>query len=368
MNKTSTFSTGLGYLFLMLSLCFAASFSRAGEAELVPVFQDNLSQFTGVAVSKTGRMFVNYPRWQGPHDSDVVEVQSNGIAQPYPDKDWNTWDKSQSGSNKWVCVQSVYVDDKDQLWVVDPAAPEMESVQNNGAKLVRIDLNSNRVVRIYNMTELVGKNGYLNDVRVDTVSNIAYLTDSKEGGIVVLNTDTGNARMVLRKDPSVLADPNHQLMIGGSELQRNGKPMKVNSDGIALSPDRQWLYFKSLSDTKLYRIRTAELQNALVTGADVGKKVEDLGPNFTCSDGMIFDPKGNLYLSDMEHDAIAQVSPSLKLQIIAHDKRLIWPDTFAWSPDGWLYVTSSQIQTMPWSHNGRSTRTTPYGIYKLKVE
>jgi sugar lactone lactonase YvrE len=368
MNNASISGTRPAGLFLVLLLVFAAICARAADSQLVQVFQDNLSQFTGVAVSKTGRMFVNYPRWQGPHDSDVVEVQSNGIAKPYPDKDWNTWDKNQSGSNKWVCVQAVYVDDKDQLWVVDPAAPEMESVQGNGAKLVRIDLNSNRVVRIYNFTELAGKNSYLNDVRVDTVSNIAYLTESKEGGIVVLNTDTGNARMVLRKDPSVLADPNHQLIVGGGELQRNGKPMKVNSDGIALSPDRQWLYFKPLSDTKLYRIRTSDLQNALATGADVGKNVEDLGPNFTCGDGMIFDSHGNLYLSDMEHDAIVQVTPARKLQIIAHDKQLIWPDTFAWSPDGWLYVTCSQIQNMPWSHNGRSARTTPYAIYKLKVE
>jgi sugar lactone lactonase YvrE len=110
------------------------------------------------------------------------------------------------------------------------------------------------------------------------------------------------------------------------------------------------------------------LRDALVTGADVSKKVEDLGANFTTSDGMTFDQRGNLYLSDMEHDAIVQVTPALKLQVIAHDKRLSWPDTFAWSPDGWLYVTCSQIQNMPWFHNGRSTRTTPYEIFKLKVE
>ena len=354
----------LGGLFLLI----VAVSARAADAQLVPVFQDNLSQFTGVAVSKTGRMFVNYPRWQGPHDSDVVEVRSNGIAQPFPNKDWNTWQKDQSGSNKWVCVQAVYVDDHDQLWVVDPAAPEMESVEGNGAKLVRIDLKNNQVARIYNLTELAGKNSYLNDVRVDTVSNIAYLTESKEGGIVVLDTETGNARVVLRKAPCVEADPNHQLMIDGAELQRNGKPMKVNSDGIALSPDRQWLYFKPLSDTKLYRVRTADLRDALATGADVSKKVVDLGANFTTSDGMIFDQRGNLYLGDLEHGAIVQVTPALKLQVIAHDKRLLWPDTFAWSPEGWLYVACSQIQNMPWSHNGRSPRNTPYSIFKLKVE
>ena len=341
--------------------------SRAADAELEPVFQDNLSQFTGVAVSKQGRMFVNYPRWQGPHDSDVVEVSSNGIAHPYPDKDWNNWEKGQGGSNKWVCVQAVFVDDKDQLWVVDSGAPEMGEVQDSGAKLVKIDLSNNRVSRNYNLTALVGKNSYLNDVRVDTVSNIAYLTESKEGGIVVLNTDTGNARIMLHKQPPVLADPSHQLIIGGTELQRNGKPMKINSDGIALTPDRQWLYFKPLSDTKLYRVRTADLREALANGTDVEKKVDDLGANFTVSDGMTFDQSGNLYLSDMEHDAIVQVNSDLKLRVVAHDQRLLWPDTFAWSSDGWLYVTCSQIQNMPWSHNGRSTRNSPFRIFKLKV-
>jgi len=356
------------FIFVGLLWLVAISNVRAADAKLESVFRDNLSQFTGVALSKTGRMFINYPRWQGPHDSDVVEVHSNGIAEPFPNKDWNSWQKDQSGSNKWVCVQAVHVDDKNQLWVVDPAAPEMETVQGNGAKLVRIDLKNNSVARIYNLTELVGKNAYLNDVRVDTVSNIAYVTESKEGGIVVLNTDTGNARMVLRQAPSVLANPNHQFRVRGMELQRNGKPFKVNVDGLALSPDGQWLYFKPLSDLKLYRIRTQDLRDALVTGADVANKVQDLGANFTTSDGMTFDQRGNLYLTDMEHDAIVQVTPALKLQVIAHDKRLSWPDTFAWSPDGWLYVTCSQIQNMPWFHNGRSARTTPYEIFKLKVD
>jgi sugar lactone lactonase YvrE len=354
--------------FFCAGLLWGTASTRAADAPLTEVYRDNLSQFTGVALSKTGRMFVNYPRWQGPHEYDVTEVLSNGIARPYPDKDWNSWQNNASGSNQWVCVQAVYVDDQDQLWVVDSGAPQMEAVQDDGAKLVKIDLKSNRVERIYNLTQLAGKNSYLNDVRVDTASNVAYLTESKEGGIVVLDTASGIARMVLREESPVEADPNHKLIVGGGELQRNGKPMRVNSDGIALSPDRQWLYFKPLSDTKLYRIRTADLREALASGADVEKKVEDLGANFTTSDGMIFDPHGNLYLSDMEHDAIVRVTPALKLQVIAHDKKLIWPDTFAWSPDGWLYVSCSQIQNMAWSHNGRSTRTTPYTIYKLKVD
>ncbi|HXT13445.1 MAG TPA: L-dopachrome tautomerase-related protein [Candidatus Angelobacter sp.] len=370
----------LRFIFILCALCLAGSamfcqgadtnLVAGSETNLVTVFQDDLSQFTGVALSRTGRMFVNYPRWQGPHDFDVVEITSNGIARPFPDKEWNSWKKGESGSNKWVSVQAVYVDDNDYLWVVDAGAPQMEVVEDHGAKLVKIDLKHDRVARIFNLTELPGKDSYLNDVRVDTESNIAYLTESKQGGIVVLDTQSGKARMVLRKEPPVVSDPNHKFVVGGGELQRGGKPMKVNSDGIALSPDREWLYFKPLSDTKLYRIRTADLRDALATGADVRNKVQDLGTNFTTSDGMIFDKKGNLYLSDVEHGAIMQVKATrgLGLRTVVRDPRLIWPDTFAWGPDGSLYVSCSQIQNMPWFHNGRSTRTTPYKIYKLKVD
>src|SRR4051794_8973290 len=115
MNEATISGARPASILLIQLFCLTAFSTQAADSQIERVFQDNLSQFTGVAVSKSGRMFVNYPRWQGPHDSDVVEVQSNGIAKPFPDKDWNTWDKNQSGSNKWVCVQAVYVDDKDEL-------------------------------------------------------------------------------------------------------------------------------------------------------------------------------------------------------------------------------------------------------------
>src|SRR5690348_3919791 len=72
MNAVITNVRGLLFFILVGLLMFVgATDCRAAEAKLVPVFKDNLSQFTGVAVSKTGRLFVNYPRWQGPHDLDV---------------------------------------------------------------------------------------------------------------------------------------------------------------------------------------------------------------------------------------------------------------------------------------------------------
>jgi len=46
--------------------------TRNNQLELV--FSDDTYQLTGVAVSKEGRLFTNYPLWPGPHKYDVVEV------------------------------------------------------------------------------------------------------------------------------------------------------------------------------------------------------------------------------------------------------------------------------------------------------
>jgi sugar lactone lactonase YvrE len=352
-------------LFLPLILLGVVICRSAAAYSLTPVFQDNVHQFTGVAISRTGRMFINFPRWEAPHQFDVVEVLPNGEVLPYPNAAWNSWTPGTDGSNHWVCVQAVYVDDQDKLWVVDPGSPDMKGVQDQGAKVVSIDLKTDHVLRVYDLTDLVGKKAYLNDIRVDTQTGTAYLTESAIGGLVVLDTKEARARLVLRKHYSVKADPSHVLTIDGQELKRQGKPFRGNSDGIALSPDCQWLYYKSLSDTRLYRIRTADLRNDTLTESDLEKRVDDLGANFTTSDGMIFDRANNLYLSDAEHNQIVRVTPQLKLSVMVHDQRLLWPDTFAWSTQGELYVTCSQIQKMPWCHGGKSTRTSPYTIYRI---
>src|SRR5690349_6237652 len=47
-------------------------------------------QVTGVAVSKDGRIFVNFPRWTEDTAVSVGEVK-NGRVVPFPDAEWNAW-------------------------------------------------------------------------------------------------------------------------------------------------------------------------------------------------------------------------------------------------------------------------------------
>src|SRR3954470_12776397 len=142
------------------------------------LFSDETYQLTGVAISKQGRLFTNYPLWPGPHKYALVEVLENNEVKPFPNEEMNTWKEGDYGKNKWVCVQAVYIDDADTMWVVDPASPQMKQVYQNSHKVVKINLQTNQVERIYMFEGVADDKSYINDIRVDTVTGFAYLTNS----------------------------------------------------------------------------------------------------------------------------------------------------------------------------------------------
>lgn len=334
--------------------------------QLEKLFEDDTYQLTGVAISKGGRLFTNYPRWDGPHRYDVVEVLKYGSIRPYPDEAMNSWKEGEDGKNKWVCVQAVYVDAQDYLWVVDPACPKMEKVYRNSHKLVQFDLNTDRIVRTYFFEGVVSEKSYVNDIRIDRENNVAYLTNSNEGGIIVIDLESGKMRQLLQDHPSVQSDPDFSFVIDGKELKKKGEAVKIHSDGLALSPDQQWLYFKPLTDDKLYRIRTAFLRDETLAPAEVEQWVEDLG-SFHTTDGMIFDATGRLLTGDLQRSSIVAIDKEHKATTLLQDDRLVWPDSYSVSEDGYLYLSCSHIHKGAAYNEGEDRRTAPYALFRLKL-
>lgn len=340
--------------------------AKKTKLELELQFEDNEYQLTGVAISKTGRLFTNYPLWQGPHKYSLVEIRPGNEVRPYPNAEMNSWKEGQDGREKWVCVQAVYIDDRDTMWVVDPASPQMKQVYRNSHKLVRINLETNAIEKVYYFEGVAGDKSYINDVRVDREKGYAYLTNSNEGGILVVNLETGGIRQLLQGHPSVQSDPSFKFIIEGRELMKEGKPAKMQSDGIALTPDGKMLYYKPLTDNKLYRIRTEFLQDESLDDAAVSQWVEDLGA-YNTTDGMTFDSEGNLWMGNLQNSALVKVDRELKATTVLRDERLIWPDSYSVSDDGYLYVSCSQIQKQPEYNEGQNKRNSPYTIYRVKI-
>ncbi len=355
---------------LLLGAAFLAT-TRLPAQEGKPItevahFDHN--QVTGIAVSKTGRLFANFPLWSTDYQYAVVEILPDGTTKPFPNEHWNSWQKKDADvGGKFVCVQSVVVDDTDALWILDPANPMMNGVEPGGPKLVKVDLATNQVVQTIPFdSEICPSKSYLNDVRFDTARNVAYLTESGVGGIVVVDLKSGKARRLLVEDPSTLLEKNVSLTINGKEVKESltGRKPQFNADGIALSPDNEYLYYQALMGQTLYRVATAKLRDGSLGKEDLGKAVEKVGATFPC-DGLWMTKDGNLYLGDLQKNAVKRRTPEGNFEVVCADPRIQWPDSFAQGPDGALYFSCSRIQDMAKYNGGKSPRTEPYTIFKV---
>ncbi len=336
------------------------------SSALEAVYADSTYQFTGIAKDPSGSTdltLINYPRWSGPYKYGIVNAADQSA---FPNEATNMWLGGESGLAKWVCVQSVYFDRAGGLWVLDPASPNMALVQGE-AKLVRINKTTGAFEKTYFFDSVINPRAYLNDVRVDPERQFAYITNSNQGGIVVLNLATGQMRQVLTEHYSVHSDPSYTFVIDGKELRRNGQPVKIHSDGIALTPDGTTLYYKPTTDDKLYSIPAAALRDFSLNDAALSAQVTDHGRKCS-SDGMIMDDQGRLYLTDVQNYRIVRIDPANNhaMTTVAQDNRLIWPDTYA-IHGGYLYVTISQIHRQPDYNDGVSRREGPYMVYRVKL-
>ncbi len=329
-------------------------------------FQDY--QVTGVAVSKTGQLYANFPRWSNDYKYAVAEVGKDSALTPFPDETWNSWrDKDPDVADKWVCVQSIVVDDTGALWVLDTGNPGMNGTLAGAPKLVKFDLETKKVIqKIPFGADICPAKSYLNDVRFDTTRQVAYITESGVGSIVVVDLKSGKARRTLVEDKSTLVDKNVDLTINGKEVMTAEKQKpKFNADGIALSADNAYLYYQAILSGKLYRVATAKLLDENLSKGDLSKAVETVGDSFPV-DGIWLAKDGYLYLSDLRGGAIQRRKvPDGKVELVAADPRIEWPDSFAEGPDGAIYFSCSHIHHSPQYNGGRSARTMPYTIFKV---
>lgn len=320
-------------------------------------------QPTGVTVSKTGRVFVNFPRWIDYPWPSVGEIATDGSVTPYPNQAINIWDETpgESASEHFVCVHTLYTDADDNLWILDPASPGQKGVVEGGAKLVKVNLASNQVERVYHFDfEIAPPKSYLNKLRF--TGGYAFITDSNLGAIVSLNLATGKARRLLENHPSTKSEADTTLVIDDVNYSFN----PVHVDGIALHPENQFIYYKALTGSTLYRIPARALIDEALTPEALGKLVETVAVTEPTG-GIEFDSQGNLYMTAVEEDAIKVLRPDGRFDFFARATNFTWPDTIAVSQDGYLVFTASQLHLMPAHNGGVDKRSAPYKIFRLKL-
>ncbi len=352
-----------------LGLALAAPAGLLAADQPKPILEEVAAfpnqQVTGVAVSQEGRVFVNFPFWSDKHSISVAEVSKDGKPKAFPNESWNR--KDGPPDKRWVCVQSVFVDDANTLWVLDPASPKMEGVVKGGPKLVKINLGDNSVTDVISFDESIApKDSYLNDVRIDTKSGHAFITDSGAKALVVVDLKTRKSRRLLENQPSTTAEK-VELVVDGIKLidPKTKKTPEIHADGIALDLEKGTLYFRPMTGHSVYKVSTADLKNPDFSSEALAAKVTKLLET-PASDGMLEGPEGWIYNAAFEKNAIVRFDPEGKMQTVIQDAALQWPDSLSWGPDGELYITTSQIHRMPKFNQGEDKQKGPFMVYRLR--
>jgi sugar lactone lactonase YvrE len=353
-------------LFLASAMFLIAPVStRAGN--LTEVARSPKYAWSGVAVSRAGRIFVEFPRFQDQKGNpSIAEILPDGTLKPYPGGEWSQWAPGEPIGNAFVSTNTMHIfdQDPDSLWVIDTAAPFQRKALAGGPKVVKIDLRTNSVARVYPLgRDAVPENGYLNDIRLG--KGVAYLTESGTGAILVLDLKTGNVRRLLSNSAVTKADPRRIPVAEGSEMRKlSGEVLRVNADAIELSPDGRWLYFAPV-DGPLRRVKTADLRNPKLSEEELARRVE-IYADIPTIGGSAMDRKGNIYLSDVTHSQISVLTPDRKIRTLVQDRRLIWPDALFLAPDGYLYIPAAQIDRMPFLKSALPLQP-PYRLFRYSV-
>jgi sugar lactone lactonase YvrE len=334
---------------------------------------------TGVSVSRTGRIFVNFPRWGDEVPATVVELR-DGREVPFPDERWNS-PSSDDDAGAFVSVQSIVVDPADRLWVLDTGSPMFQPTKPGGPKLVRVDLDTDTVGQVITFPpDAALETTYLNDVRFDLrrgEAGVAFITDSADSGpngIIVVDLASGESWRRLHDHPTTKAEPltGYRPVVEGKPfLERSAdgetKPVTMGADGIAISADGARLYYCPLASRRWYSVPTDALLDRALADDQVGERVVDEGDKGGGADGLETDDKGRLYLTNVEHNAVLRRLSDGTFETIAHDPRLLWPDTMSVA-DGYLYVTANQLHRQAKYQGGKDLREKPYHLFRVPID
>jgi hypothetical protein len=348
---------------LLSGACVAQALAH--PSRLIEAAQSRSMIWNAVAVDQ-GRVFVAGPRWTGSKGPAVALIDHKGRPVPFPNAAWNAWRVGADPAHAFVDVNAIHLDDKGSLWAVDTGSPQFGGDPlPGGAKLVRIDLATRKVLRVIPFGPDIALPGsYVDDVRFH--GQFAYLTDAGKPGIIVVNLATGAMRRVLNDIPATTAPLDRPIVVDGQTVMApDGKPLRVHTDPMEISPDGQSFYFGTL-EGPWSQIQTRWLDDFSADAATVAAQVApwaDLPP----VGGTAMDANGDLYFSDLATSTIKRRSADGTITSILHDQRLHWVDAPFIDAQHQLWTPVPQMDRTAIFQGGRSRVQWPVRLYRLTL-
>ncbi len=330
-----------------------------GHLEVVAVLEENPGNLT---VSTDGRVFASVHQFR-PGSARLVEVLPGGTMIPWPNDQWNT--PTNEGSDFFVSVLGVQIDELNRLWVLDNGLGAGEPV---APRLFAFDVAGGELLERIEFSASVGPAGsFFNDLAVDPHAGFAYIADiggSGRPGLVVVDLDEKDA---WRYDghPSFEAEADGTVTIGERTLTMGGRPAKVGINPITISADYETVFYGAMSGTRWYSLPAAALQGRGPKAQVLGQ-IETVGPK-PVSDGAATDQTGNHYFTNVGNKSIDRLDLDGNLTTLAqHDELLSWPDALSFgSPPGWLFVAVNKLHLTPALNDGEEGGDGRYYIVRI---
>ncbi|MEM7214328.1 MAG: L-dopachrome tautomerase-related protein [Pseudomonadota bacterium] len=308
-------------------------------------------------VSADGRIFYTIHPESNPTGPKLYEWV-DGKAVPYPNPE--------EQESFFETPLGVVVDARERLWVMDPGT------HGTGTpSLTAFDLETDELVHRREFSSDVAPIGsFLQDMQVSTDGKWVYIADvgfwAKRPGIVVYNTETQKSWRVFDRHESVypqnilIRTQIKDMAFFGGLLE-----MKTGIDGIALSRDNRWLYYGTMNHDTLYRLPVSVLQQESATDTEVEEVLEAVGKK-PLNDGLSIDDQNNVFITDIEYQAVLKMAPDGTLTTVVKDDRIRWADGLSFGPDGWLYLADSAIPHIVLQNAEHHQANAPYYIWRFK--
>ncbi len=364
-------------LTLLVALPAQAKLMPAPEPELEVIAE--LDQRPGnVAVSMEGRVFITMHPFDKPR-CQVMEVLGDKTVVPYPSEEVSCGTLKESTKNAKGVENRIYgaiglrTTLHSTLIVLDMGTKTV------APRLVSISIGQNAIDNAVTLpATVVTDQSFLQDFAYDWYTNNVYVADMgqadltgtpKPAIIMVSSGPTLPSRRVLESDPSVMP-PATPMQAGGKDVTvlKDGKPVPVMAglNPITIDPQNGWLYYAPMAAGKISRIPLDKIGDTTIKPEEMGKYVEPYADK-PASDGMTIDAQGNIYLTSVNTGEIGIIDyKTRQYRTYLKDARLIWPDGFAFGPDGMLYVTINQLHKAAALNLGKEEGVKPYLVARFK--
>ena len=307
----------------------------------------------GFKIDSNGNYYISVPRWNAGIPATLNKlVKKNGkwLLEAFP-----SWNLNKEGDlNALQSVLGYEIDKNGIMWILDQGHVQGKVSMDGSQKLLAYDLEKEKIIFNEKIPNKIAsyKSSFLNDLVIDDKNKFIYITDSGvmadplEPAIIVYDIKNHKFRRVLHQHFSVLDQPGFWFMINGKKIW-SGKPMRTGVDGIALSADKQTLYWTPLTSRKLYAINTKFLRDFNISQNTINNAVVEIADKGTNSDGMVADNQGKIWFTMLEKNGIGYYNPvGGVVNYFAWDKDMVWVDGIAFDNQGMIYFNSNQLHNI----------------------